>query len=506
MNSIKPTILCIDDDPVVLKLLYDILAPSGFNLIATGNGKAALGIVGDKPVDVVLLDVIPPQIDGFEVCRLIKSNPRTRNIPIIIITAPGARDDRIHGINAGADEFLTKPFDKTEVLARINMLIKVKRLNDKVTYAYNNITRLTSFGEEIINNFDPLEFNFETVIDSLVQRIIKQAGDMTNNPAYVLVRTLDGENMYVWQHYEYVFDKMVKTTLDIDRGVKLPVLKDMNLFFYNHMEKTVFIPLVETLKNYKLNVQNLVCYVKRSLSIFCVNYGRNVSSFDAAVLNSLVLQALFLRSLSRQVKETSDAHEYSIHALARAAESHDDDTGNHIARIGLYCALLAKKLNMKERFVRDIHIQSQLHDVGKLDVPSSILRKTSKLTPEESAIMKTHTTCGAKIIGGHPRFRIARTIAMTHHEKWDGSGYPIGLSYENIPIEGRIAALADQYDALRNSRLDKPAFDHDTARGIILTGDGMTMPRHFDPKVLKAFTDISAVFDETYRKLENPRP
>jgi response regulator RpfG family c-di-GMP phosphodiesterase len=501
----QPIILCIDDEPGSLKLLYDILAPSGFKIITAGSGKAALDIVRDDTVDVILLNVMMPGTDGFDLCRLIKSNPRTRTIPIIIITAHGAKDERIHGINVGADEFLTKPLDEAEVLARINMLIKVGRLNDKVNHAYKNILKLTTFGQEIINGFDPLEFDFETIIDSLVDRIIKQAGDMKDNPAYVLVRTLDVKNIYRWRHYEYVFDKMNKTALDMDQRVKVPLLKDMNLFFYNHMERTVFIPLVDALKNYKLDVENLVCYVGRSVSIFCVNYGRAVTSFDAAVLNSLVLQALFLRSLSEQVKATADAHEYSVSALARAAEAHDDDTGNHIARIGMYCALLAKKLNMNDRFVRDIHIQSQLHDVGKLDVPSAIIKKPSKLTPEESAIMKTHTTHGAKIIGVHPRFRIARTIAMTHHEKWDGSGYPIGLSGDNIPVEGRIAALADQYDALRNSRLDKPAFDHDTARGILFTGDGMTMPGHFDPKVLKAFRDISSLFDETYKKLENPR-
>jgi HD-GYP domain-containing protein (c-di-GMP phosphodiesterase class II) len=222
------------------------------------------------------------------------------------------------------------------------------------------------------------------------------------------------------------------------------------------------------------------------------------------VLNTLVLQTLFLRSLSEQVKETSDAYKYCISALARAAEA-PDDTCQHVNGVGLYCALLAKKLNMSKKFVGDIYVQSLLHDVGMIHIPSGILKTPGKLTDEEFAIIKKHTSYGAQIIGFHRRFRVARTIALTHHEKWDGSGYPIGLSYDNIPIEGRIATLADQYDALRNDRVYRKAFDHETARGIILEGDGRTIPQHFDPTVLKAFKDIASVFDDAFRRLYNPK-
>jgi response regulator RpfG family c-di-GMP phosphodiesterase len=503
----KPTILCVDDEPVNLKLLYDILEPSGFSVIMANDGREVLGIVRDKQVDVILMDVMMPKMDGFEVCRLLKLNPLTRNIPIIMLTSLGSKEDRIHGINVGADEFLTKPFDSAEVLARINMLMKVKRLNDKVDSTYRNITRLTSFGEEILKSFDPLNFDFETVIDTLVNQIIRRSSDMQHNPAYVLVRTFEKEKGYRWRLYEYIFDNMKKTWLDIDQRVKVPILKDVNLFFYNSIDRTVFVPLVAELRLFKLKVLNLVCYVGRSVSIFCFNYGRSVSSYDAGVLNTLVLQTLFLRSLSEQVIETSDAYKYCVSALARAAEAHDDDdTSRHINMVGLYCAMFAKKLNMNERFVDDIYTQSQLHDVGMIHIPSGILKKPDNLTREEFAIMKNHTSYGAKIIGVHRRFRVARTIASTHHEKWDGSGYPVGLSYDNIPIEGRIAALADQYAALRNKRVYREAFDHETACRIIIGGDGRTIPQHFDPKVLKVFKDIASVFDDAFNRLYNPKP
>lgn len=115
--------------------------------------------------------------------------------------------------------------------------------------------------------------------------------------------------------------------------------------------------------------------------------------------------------------------------------------------------------------------------------------------------MKQHTVFGAKIVGDHPRLRVARIIAMTHHERWDGSGYPYGLKGEGIPIEGRMITLADIYDALRNERVYKPAFDHGKTCQLITVGDRRVMPHHFDPDVLQAFKETASEFEEVYEKL-----
>jgi response regulator RpfG family c-di-GMP phosphodiesterase len=243
---------------------------------------------------------------------------------------------------------------------------------------------------------------------------------------------------------------------------------------------------------------NLVCHLSETITLCALNYGRQVNRFDAEVLNSVATQSIFLTSLAAQVGETEDAFAYTVHALARAAEANDDDTGDHILRVGDYSALLARRMGMSEEFISLIRLQGIMHDVGKIHVSPAILKKPGRLEPEEFKAMQQHTQAGATIVGIHVRLTMAKTIAHYHHERFDGSGYPEGLDGERIPIEARILTLAYQYDALRNKRCYKPAFDHDTTYRIITQGDGRTIPQHFDPRVLQAFQEVAGQFADIY--------
>lgn len=346
-------ILIADDDQLVLLLLRTYCENSGYEPIDASNGAEALSRAEQEQPDLVLLDANMPEMDGFEATRKLKEGAATRHIPVIMLTGLKSREDRIRGIAAGANDFLTKPIDQEELMMRIRNHLKIKEFHD-----------------------------------------------------------------FLKHHNEILEGRVEKRTRELH---------------------------------------------------------------DA------------LLSLQSGIGKLKSSYIDTIRRLVVAAEYKDSDTGTHIRRLGSLAAVLAEALGMDGTFVDTIFHASSMHDIGKVGVPDRIILKNGPLDAQEWEILKAHTLTGARILHGSDSqyLQMAERIALTHHERWDGSGYPNGLEGADIPIEGRIVNICDQYDALRTMRPYKAALGHEAALAIIRKGDGRTEPGHFDPRVHAAFLGIS---------------
>lgn len=337
----SPVVLIVDDQPQNIELLEAYLIPHDYKILTASNGKEALDTLAAHPVDLILLDVMMPEMDGFEVTRRVRLDDTLQDIPIMLVTALREPEDRVKGIEAGCNDFLSKPVDKNELLARVSSLLKVKAYND-------------------------LKNNYEK---ELVLEVAKKTEELKE-----------------------ALETITKSSLE------------------------------------------------------------------------------------------------TIHRLSVAAEYKDEDTAAHVKRMSLYCAAIARQMGFDEHSIKTILYASPMHDIGKIGTPDNILLKPDKLDPQEWEIMKQHSLIGANILkGSDAKFiKLGEIIAFTHHEKWDGSGYPNGLKGTEIPIEGRITAVADVFDALLSKRPYKEAFSNEKTLAIMREGRGV----HFDPEVLDAFFAI----------------
>ena len=201
-------------------------------------------------------------------------------------------------------------------------------------------------------------------------------------------------------------------------------------------------------------------------------------------------------------KEVKESYRYLIRKFQEVANIHQHETSAHLDRVSIFSGMIAAYFGASQQEQEDIMIFSRLHDLGKVLVPLDIVMKPGKLNMEEIRTMRRHTLWGAELIGMAEWLSVAYNICLTHHERWDGTGYPYGLKGKEIPLEGRIVAFADVYDALRSPRSYKKALTHEEVTKILMEGDGRTLPHHFDPDILGFFAEhheeMGRLFDDLH--------
>ncbi|MBU4563384.1 MAG: response regulator [Desulfarculus sp.] len=498
-------VLIVDDEQENLLLMEDLYRQHGAQVIKAHNGLEALNLAEKELPDLILLDVMMPGLDGYEVCRRIKDGEHTQRIPVIMVTGMGALNNKLKGLDAGADDFLSKPVNSAELLTRSRSLLRVKELNDELEGAYHRLADIASYTNTLLRRFDPYGFDPYQSLGGLMEFLLGDGANPHNRPERVIL--LNKRESGVWEAWRYErrenhISRYLLGSRLTNEAVE-PMFEGQEKFFCNRDDecyRRVVDASLWSLMEEPPPKDNTVAFFSGSVAVLSLDTPKAVGDYEAQVLSAMVATIhFFLKTISSQMREVENAFFYTIESLARAAESHDEDTANHITRVKRYAEALARALGQPEDWVVTLGYSAQMHDVGKLHVHPDILRKPGPLTAAEWEEVKHHTTYGVRILGDHPRLAMAREVALSHHEHWDGSGYPRGLTGEEIPLSGRICMMADVYDALRSVRHYKPTYTHEEAFDIILKGDDRLKPHWFDPQVLQAFLDIHAQFAKIYR-------
>jgi len=386
-------------------------------------------------------------------------------------------------------------------------ITSAQRLQDRLDSVTVQLGQLTEFLDRSLADYDPLCFDLFKNVELMFNELMGGGPDhQLSHPCSVLVMQQDGSKLsgYLYQLRETrVFQDMEPISLDTEHYpfAKTSHHDEMICVNWNESQESLssfqqrFSPRlrekVGTIKSYTV-------YQSGSTEVIGFFHQNNIDYHEGLVLESAAIISESLNRISQESRQIQDAFIYTLDALARASEANDEDTGTHIIRLNEYSRALAEEMDLDDEFVRTIHYSAMMHDVGKIHINPNILKKPGRLSEQEFGEMKAHPIYGARILGDSPRMAMAADIARFHHEKFNGGGYPHGISGEKIPIAARIVAIADVYDALRQQRVYKPSFSHQKALTIITEGDGRTMPEDFDPAVLAAFKSIHEKLDQIF--------
>lgn len=503
-NGVMDRILIVDDDASIRKTLSHWLQVSGYEPFEAETGQEAIRLIKASPPDLILLDLVLPETTGIAITQALKKEERFSRIPIIILTGAGSARDRLRSIESGADEFLNKPVDQLELMARVRSLLKSKHLSDRLLISYHELDELGSFAETFVTQ--PLaDWSRLDVALSMAKQVLGPPGDRSNRPALVW-GGFDAEEMLIGFAAYIENGEPMQMRTRCKRNRLLEILSEFrrgpDMFISKGPAPPELSMILDLPSSIKLD--NFVAMASTRNVVLIAGYPWEVGTYEIPLLRALVRHWKVFERIRQEARETQEAFFYTLETLAIAAEFYDQHTAVHIRRVASYSGVVAHALGFDERYVRLIKKCSVTHDVGKATIPAQLLKKAGPLNENEKALMNDHTTNGAKLLGGAHQLIMARNIALSHHENFDGTGYPDRLLGESIPLEARIVKVVDLYDALRSVRSYKPSFSHEKTLQIMKEGDDRIRPEHVDPKILQAFLDshidIRNIFDSSENK------
>lgn len=512
----KMEVLVVDDEPTNRAVCKGCLQRVGYLVREAGDGHDALVKIGEHVPDVILMDVMMPGMDGLECTKKLRANPETRDIPIIILSALARTEDILAGLQAGADEYLSKPVRSSELVLRVQSMARLQRERVNLLNSYDErgkqmsiLTRLVEYCREV---------SLCKRVDEVLRRTITTVADVMECRRVSIMLPDKGE-----QHLSIVSsigmdDKLTKVmNVPLDAPIAGHVFASGQAVIVNTEAEAgarpddyaapyfASVPLLSAPLNAGGKVVGVVNATDKNGGV----------PFEARDLEYIELISKVAGTTIHDIhmREARDQASDSIMVgLASLAESRDNDTGKHLDRVTRFCLMLAETLQesdqlrdvINDEFLYKLERSVPLHDIGKVAIPDNILNFPGRLNDEQMAVMRTHAAAGAATIQslisrapGVCFLEMAADIARYHHERFDGKGYPDGLSGKNIPLAARIAAVADVYDALTTRRVYKLAFSHDKAMTIILEGSGSA----FDPEVVEAFVQCEKNFADLAQTL-----
>lgn len=481
-------ILIVDDEVVIRELMSDILSDEGFNVESAPNGVVALQML-QAPNDFVVLftDIMMPEMDGIELIR--KARQVAPALVPIVMTGYATLETARAAVKEGAYDYVLKPFNLSEIKMAVNNALERCRLA-KDNASLLEITELFRISERIASIRTEGEL-LDYVLDAALERVEAKRGSL-------MLVSDDGQNLEVARGIGLPedFDRAaihVKNTISgwVAENVKPLFIEDIRqeptvdkLSWQLRDNSFISVPLER--KSSALAEDSISDH--RVIAVLNVTEKRNGTTFSESDLKTLSIMANHAAAALENVRLLQDVEETQreiVFTLGEIVETRSQETGFHVKRVAEYCKLLGLKCGLLSSEAEILRLASPLHDVGKVGIPDAILNKPGKLTDEEFDIIKTHSTIGydmLKVTKGHV-LQAAATIALQHHERFDGRGYPNGLRGKDIHIFGRITCIADVFDALGVKRVYKEAWDLERILDLFREERGL----QFDPDILDIF-------------------